>query len=183
MYLQVVTLNECGQEIKKQLREHQKRCTLIIEEYSSELREKGDTLDDVWSSINQMRKGWRDTEVVHDFSTIARDIDSCQAVKFKQAPRLPRITYLHKGSAGKAVPTKQLMLCGLDQTLTNKIQNVVQFMNSLTLSIPIGNLNLIKVRIQHESFEIVNSFSFTCASHPTMINNVYLYDFSFQRCI
>ena len=106
MCLQVVTLNECGKEIKNQLREHQKRCTLIIEEYSSGLREKGDRLDDMWSSINQMRKGWRDTEVVHNFSTIAQEIDSCQAVKFKQALRLLRITYLHKlGSTSKTVPT------------------------------------------------------------------------------
>ena len=111
MCLQVVTLNECGQEIKKQLMEHQKRCTTIIEAYSSGLREKGDRLDDMWSSINQMRKGQRDSEVVQNFSTIAQEIDSCQAVRFKQAPRLPRIAYLHKGSKGKTVPTNKLMLC------------------------------------------------------------------------
>ena len=123
--LQVVTLNECGREIKNQLREHQKRCTLIVEEYSSGLREKGDRLEDMWSSINQMRKGQRDTEVVHNFSTLAQEIDSCQTLRFKQAPRLPRLTYLHKGSAGKPVPTNKLMLCGLNQTLTDKIQNVI----------------------------------------------------------
>ena len=139
MCLQVVTLNECGQEIKKQLREHQKRCTTIIEEYSSGLREKGDMLDDMWISINQMRKGQRDTEVVQNFSTIAREIDFCQIVRFKQAPRLPRITYLHKESAGKAVQTNKLMLClWFRPDSDDKIQNVVKFMNSLTLPIPMA---------------------------------------------
>ena len=119
--LQIVTLNECGQEIKKQLREHQKRCTAIIEEYSLGLREKGDRLEDMWSSINRKRKRKHATEVIRSFSTVGEEIDSFQAVRFKQAPRLPRITYLHKGSTGKKLPTNELVRFGEIGTLKHKL--------------------------------------------------------------
>ena len=93
-------MNQCGQEIKKKLSEYQQQCTLTVEEYSADLREKRDKLEDVWSTLNKRKRGMRDTDVVNDFVSMQTVIDSCPTVRFANRPQLPRMAYIKGVSTG-----------------------------------------------------------------------------------
>lgn len=99
--LQIAILVECGGKIKEELREYLKQCTLTVEDHSTYLRQKRDQLENVWSALHQRRKGKRDTEIVNDFVSIEKEINSCQQVRFKQKPRLPQMAYVNEGPASK----------------------------------------------------------------------------------
>ena len=96
-------MNQCGQEIKKKLSEYQQQCTLTVEEYSADLREKRHQLEDVWSTLNQRKRKKRDTDVVKDYVSMQSEIDSCTTVRFANRPQLPRMTYIKGGSTGNFI--------------------------------------------------------------------------------
>ena len=76
-----------GCHIKKNLSEYQKQCTLTVEEYSADLREERDKLEDVWSALHQRKSGKRDTDVVKDYVSMQTEIDSFTTVRFANRPQ------------------------------------------------------------------------------------------------
>ena len=98
--------------LKAELKEYQQRCLKQVEEYSTELRDQRDSIEQTWRSTTKKLSDATSSEIVAKYDKLDEKLDSIIPAEYEPKPKLPKMLYFRSAALSGELHPK--FLCSME---------------------------------------------------------------------